>query len=93
VVPVERPRGSVLGSQDCADVIPDWLAGEMRRLGYDPTVTTTDPITPEGSGILAAQAVISCWDTKRVYDSSRPWTLIRHYYAGKTVRGWAVHRD
>ena len=34
-------------------------------------------------------AFISCWETKRHYDSSRPWTLIRHYYAGKTITGWA----
>ena len=37
----------------------------------------------------AFDAFISCWETKRVYDSSRPWTLIRHYYAGKIVTGWA----
>lgn len=34
-------------------------------------------------------AFISCWETKRFYDSSRPWTLIRHYYAGKKIIGWA----
>lgn len=38
---------------------------------------------------VAADAFISCWDTKRHYDSSRPWTLVRHYYAGKNVLGWA----
>lgn len=34
-------------------------------------------------------AFISCWETKRFYDSSRPWTLIRHYYAGQKITGWA----
>ena len=34
-------------------------------------------------------AFIACWDAKRHYDSSRPWTLVRHYYAGKKVTGWA----
>lgn len=34
-------------------------------------------------------AFISCWETKRFYDASRPWTLIRYYYAGKTITGWA----
>ena len=34
-------------------------------------------------------AFISCWETKRFYDSSRPWTLIHYYYAGKTITGWA----
>lgn len=37
----------------------------------------------------AHDAFVSCWETKRHYDSSRPWTLIRHYYRGQTVRGWA----
>ncbi|MDZ4784343.1 MAG: vanadium-dependent haloperoxidase [Planctomycetia bacterium] len=38
---------------------------------------------------VASDAFISCWETKRVYDSSRPWTLVRHYYKGQMVRGWA----
>jgi hypothetical protein len=33
-------------------------------------------------------AFIAAWDTKRAYDSSRPWTLVRVLYAGQTVRGW-----
>lgn len=36
----------------------------------------------------AFDAFIACWDAKRVYDSSRPWTLVRYYYKGKTVVGW-----
>lgn len=38
---------------------------------------------------VAHDAFISCWETKRHYDSSRPWTLIRHYYAGQRITGWA----
>lgn len=38
---------------------------------------------------VASDAFISCWETKRYYDSSRPWTLVRHYYAGQTLTGWA----
>lgn len=38
---------------------------------------------------VASDAFISCWETKRVYDSSRPWTLIRHYYKGQRIKGWA----
>jgi hypothetical protein len=38
---------------------------------------------------VAFDAFIACWDAKRFYDSSRPWTLVRYYYKGKTVRGWA----
>ncbi len=33
-------------------------------------------------------AFIAAWDTKRAYDSSRPWTLVRVLYAGQQVRGW-----
>jgi hypothetical protein len=37
----------------------------------------------------AFDAFLSCWETKRHYDTSRPWTLVRHYFAGQRVRGWA----
>ena len=37
----------------------------------------------------AFDAFISCWETKRVYDSSRPWTLIHHYYKDQPITGWA----
>ncbi len=37
----------------------------------------------------AFDAFISCWETKRYYDSSRPWTLIRHYRAGEKITAWA----
>jgi len=40
-------------------------------------------------GNVAFDAFIACWEAKRYYDSSRPWTLVRHYYAGKKVTGWA----
>jgi hypothetical protein len=39
-------------------------------------------------GNVAFDAFVACWDAKRCYDSSRPWTLVRHYYAGKKVNGW-----
>jgi hypothetical protein len=38
---------------------------------------------------VAMDAFISCWETKRYYDSSRPWTLVRHYYKGTKLTGWA----
>jgi len=37
----------------------------------------------------ALDAFIAAWDAKRYYDSSRPWTLVRHYFTGKTIPGWA----
>ncbi|HRI01852.1 MAG TPA: vanadium-dependent haloperoxidase [Saprospiraceae bacterium] len=39
-------------------------------------------------GITAMDAFIACWETKRYYDSSRPWTLVRYYYKGKVIKGW-----
>ena len=40
-------------------------------------------------GNIVFDGFIACWDAKRHYDSSRPWTLVRHYYKGKKVKGWA----
>jgi hypothetical protein len=40
-------------------------------------------------GNIVFDAFIACWDAKRHYDTSRPWTLVRHYYKGKKVKGWA----
>ena len=37
---------------------------------------------------VAMDAFIAAWDAKRAYDSPRPWTLIREYYAGKEIEGW-----
>jgi hypothetical protein len=37
----------------------------------------------------AFDAFIASWEAKRYYDSSRPWTLVHHLYAGKKVAGWA----
>lgn len=37
----------------------------------------------------AMDSFIASWDAKRIYDSSRPWTLVRHLYKGQTIRGWA----
>ena len=39
-------------------------------------------------GNVAMDAFIAAWEAKRYYDSSRPWTLIHYYYAGKDVTGW-----
>jgi hypothetical protein len=40
-------------------------------------------------GVVCFDAFIAAWESKRYYDSSRPWTLVRHYYKGKKVEGWA----
>ncbi len=39
-------------------------------------------------GSVVFDAFISCWETKRAYDSARPWSLIRTYYAGKQIPGY-----
>lgn len=39
-------------------------------------------------GNAVMDAGIACWDGKRFYDSSRPFTAIRHLYKGKTVRSF-----
>lgn len=39
--------------------------------------------------VAAFDAFLACWETKRHYDTSRPWTLVRHYYKGQKVKGWA----
>ncbi len=36
----------------------------------------------------AMDAFIASWEAKRFYDSSRPWTLIHHYFAGQEVEAW-----
>ncbi len=37
----------------------------------------------------AFDAFIAAWDAKRYHDSSRPWTLVRYFFSGKTIQGWA----
>jgi hypothetical protein len=37
----------------------------------------------------ALDTFIASWDSKRYYDSSRPWTLVRYFYKGQTIKGWA----
>lgn len=36
----------------------------------------------------AMDAFIAAWESKRYYDSSRPWTLVRHYYRDQPIDGW-----
>jgi len=38
--------------------------------------------------VTAFDTFIASWDSKRVYDSSRPWTLVRHYYPDEEIMGW-----
>ena len=36
----------------------------------------------------ALDVFIASWETKRYYDTSRPWTLAHYYFKGKDIRGW-----
>lgn len=38
---------------------------------------------------VAMDTFIAAWEAKRYYDTSRPWTLVRHYYANQQIMGWA----
>lgn len=40
-------------------------------------------------GNTAFDAFVAAWDAKRMYDSSRPWTLVRHYRKGQQMESWA----
>jgi hypothetical protein len=39
-------------------------------------------------GNIVFDGFISCWECKRYYDSARPYSLVRYYYAGKKVKCW-----
>lgn len=39
-------------------------------------------------GQTAHDAFIASWDSKRFWDTSRPWTLVRHYYGDQMIKGW-----
>ncbi|HVE70513.1 MAG TPA: vanadium-dependent haloperoxidase [Thermoanaerobaculia bacterium] len=36
----------------------------------------------------AMDAFIAAWESKRYYDSSRPWTLVRQQYTDAEIEGW-----
>ncbi len=40
-------------------------------------------------GNVTFDAFIACWEAKAIYDSSRPWLLVRHLRAGKTIDAYA----
>lgn len=37
---------------------------------------------------IAMDAFIASWDSKIYYDTSRPWTLIRHYFGDEVIEAW-----
>lgn len=38
--------------------------------------------------VVAMDCFIASWDSKMHYDFARPYALVHHYYAGKTITGW-----
>jgi hypothetical protein len=60
------------------------------------TVAATDGNTLDQDVVLfftlgqaMLDASIAAWDCKVAYDSARPITLLRNYYAGQSIRAWA----
>lgn len=37
---------------------------------------------------IVFDSFISCWETKRYYDSARPYALVRWYYRGQKIQGY-----
>jgi hypothetical protein len=37
---------------------------------------------------VVSDAFIACWEAKRHYDTSRPWTLVRHLYGTQKISGY-----
>ena len=66
-----------------------WLRIAQRVSRRDSNDLDTDVRMYFAVANTANDAFIACWDTKRHYDSSRPWSLIRHYYKGQKIKGWA----
>ena len=65
-----------------------WLRLAQAVSLRDKNDTDTDVKMYFAVGVATFDAFIASWEAKRYYDSSRPWTLIRHYYKGKNIRGW-----
>lgn len=65
-----------------------WLKFALAVSGRDKNDLDTDVKLFFTVGNTAMDAFIACWEAKRYYDSSRPWTLVRHYYAGQKIKGW-----
>lgn len=39
-------------------------------------------------GMTAMDAFISCWETKRYYDTSRPYWYARYFFKDQNIKGW-----
>lgn len=68
-------------------------SGHWLRFAQDISVRdrhdfASDVVLYFGVANAAFDAFIASWEAKRHYDSSRPWTLVRHYYAGQRLLGW-----
>ncbi|CAN5324716.1 hypothetical protein BH23VER1_BH23VER1_05050 [soil metagenome] len=65
-----------------------WLKFALAVSGRDQNDLDRDVKLFFAVGNTAMDAFIAAWDSKRYYDSSRPWTLVRHYYNGQKIKGW-----
>lgn len=65
-----------------------WLRFAMDASRRDNNDLGTDVKLFFAIGNMAMDAFIASWESKRYYDSSRPWHLVRHYFKGKKILGW-----
>jgi hypothetical protein len=64
----------------------EWLAGQLRKMGYDPDDTSTNTATPQGIGNIAAKEVIEYrrhdganWLGDEVGSNGKPYSDCTHY--------------
>lgn len=65
-----------------------WLHFALATSRRDNNDTDTDVKMYMAVANTAMDAFIASWECKRYYDSSRPYALVRYYYAGKEIDGW-----
>lgn len=65
-----------------------WLRFAMSVSRRDRNDTDTDVKLYLAVANTAMDAFIVSWECKRYYDSSRPMTLIEHYYGDDEIEGW-----
>ena len=66
-----------------------WLRFAQAVSARDKNSLDRDVILFFAVGNTALDAFIAAWEAKRYYDSSRPWTLVRHCKKGQKVECWA----
>lgn len=66
-----------------------WLQFAQDVSRRDQTDLDTDVKLFFSVGNIVFDTFISCWETKRFYDTSRPYWWTRHMKKGEEIKGWA----